>query len=320
MQKRVSILLVAVVLLSTVSLFIGVKEMTFIELLRMNPEQLQLFFISRLPRLLSVLCVSISLPVAGVIMQLITANQFVSPSTGSTMDWSRLGVLMALLLFPNAGILEKMLLASLMGFLGTLLFIRILHRLNAREAVLVPLIGMLLGSVVGAVSIWIAYRYDLVQNISSWLQGNFALVIRGRYELLYLGIPVLAVTAIFASRFTIASMGRDFSKNLGIGYNATVNLGLALSAVITAVVVVTIGSIPFVGIIIPNLVRLRRGDALKDSLPEISLTGALFLLVCDILSRIVMFPAEVPVSVTAGALGCVGFLYMIIRRKRHAAA
>lgn len=320
MNRKFFFLLFATLIVGIISLFVGVKDISPLDLLRFDNEKIQVFYLSRIPRMMSILCVGMSMSVAGVIMQQVTSNPFVSPSTGSTMDWAKLGVLVAIMLFPSQSVGIKMIISFLFAFGGSLIFMRILKLIKLKDPIFIPLIGIMLGNVVNSITTFFAYQNDLVQNISSWLQGSFAMVLQGRYELLYIGIPLLILAAVFADRFTIASMGSDISKNLGISYNATVNIGLLISSVITSVVVVTIGTIPFVGVIIPNIVRIYRGDNLRENIWEISLVGGMFLLICDILSRLVIYPFEIPISVTVSIIGGVIFLYLLLRRKRYAKA
>lgn len=318
-MKR-AILIAAIVLMGVASLFIGVKDVTVAGLLTMQPEQLYILGISRLPRLLSVLVAGMSMSVAGVIMQLIVSNRFISPTTGSTIEWSKLGVLTAILLFPSASPIVKMLIALAFSFVGTLIFVQLLQRIKLKDAALVPLVGILFGNVVSALTTFVAYNNDLMQNITSWLQGSFTMVLRGRYELLYVGIPFLLLAMVYANRFTVVSMGKDVSSNLGVGYKATVQVGLLIISVITSVVVVTVGSIPFVGVVIPNIVRMYRGDHLEKSIIDIALMGGGFLLACDIVSRLILFPFEIPIGVTVGVIGCGLFVAMLAGRRAYEAS
>lgn len=146
------------------------------------------------------------------------------------------------------------------------------------------------------------------------------MVLRGRYELLYLGLPFLVLAMFYASRFTVVAMGKDISGNLGISYFTTVQVGLSIVAVMTSVVVVTVGAIPFIGIVIPNIVRLYYGDNLRKSIVDIALLGGLFLLACDIISRLIIFPFEIPISVTVGIIGCGLFLALLAGRRVYEAA
>ena len=175
----------------------------------------------------------------------------------------------------------------------------------------------MLGKVVGSVTAFFSYKYDLVQNISSWMEGNLSLIMAGNYEMLYLSIPVVILGFMYANKFTIAGMGEDFATNLGLNYNLIVNIGLGIVALITAVTMITVGNIPFVGLIIPNIVTMYVGDNLKNSLYHTALLGPIFLLICDILGRLIIFPFEVSIGMMVGTIGGVMFLYMILRRAKN---
>lgn len=316
--KTKAITIVLIIVLSLISLSIGAKSFTWIGVLKGEANHLQTLFISRLPRLLSILITGAGLSISGLLMQTITGNKFVSPTTAGTMDWSRLGVLIAILLAGEQSKLLRILVAFIIAFLGNLIFISITQRVPYKSAVMVPLIGLMLGSVVSSLTTFISYRYNIIQNVSSWLQGNFSLVIKGRYELLYIGMPMVVIAYLFAGRFTIAGMGESIATNLGLDYKKTVLLGLLIVSFLTTTIVITIGSIAFVGLIIPNIVSLYKGDNLRNCLFDTAALGALFLLVCDIVGRLVIYPYEVSISVVVSVLGSIIFLLLIFARKGKA--
>lgn len=113
-------------------------------------------------------------------------------------------------------------------------------------------------------------------------------------------------------------MGEDFATNLGLDYKKVLNTGLIIVSIVTASVVITIGSIPFIGLIVPNIVSIYKGDNLKDTIWHTGLFGAIFVLICDIFSRLVIYPYEIPIGLTVGVLGSGIFLSMILRRKSYA--
>jgi len=196
------------------------------------------------------------------------------------------------------------------------LFMVFMRRIKFQNTIFIPLIGIMLGNVVSSATMFIALRYDLVQNINNWAQGNFATILRGNYELIFVSVPLVVVAFVFAQKFTIAGMGEDFSTNLGLNYQVIVNIGLVIIALISASIVVTVGTIPFVGLIVPNLVAMRVGDNLKHTLPLTALAGALFLLASDMISRIVVFPHEISISLVVGVIGSGLFLYLLMKRGR----
>src|SRR5699024_500391 len=107
--------------------------------------------------------------------------------------------------------------------------------------------------IINWIVIILAYKVDINHNMTSWMQGDFSMIISGNYELLYISIPTLIIAYFYANKFTIAGMGEEFSKNLGLNYRQVVNLGLIISALVTASVVLSVGVIPFLGLIIPNI-------------------------------------------------------------------
>ncbi|WP_439243609.1 MULTISPECIES: ABC transporter permease [unclassified Lonepinella] len=306
-----------VILLSLLSLFIGVSTVNLSGLLAFNPEQWEIFAISRVPRLVSILIAGAALSICGLVMQQLSRNRFVSPTTAGTMDSARLGILIAILLFPSASMLLKTGIAIAVSFLGTLLFMTILSRLKFKDSIFVPLVGIMFGNIISSITAFIAYKEDLLQNLAGWLQGDFSLVMAGRYEMLYFSLPALIVAYLFANRFSIVGMGEEFATNLGLNYQQVLYLGLAIVATVSSIIIVSVGVIPFLGLIVPNLVTLYLGDNLKKILSHTALLGAVFVLFCDILGRLVIYPYEVSINAVVGVFGSAIFLLLLFKRYRQ---
>lgn len=316
MKKRY--LIPTLIILSIVSLFVGVSSISIADLLDFQSEETEIFLISRLPRLVAILLAGAGMSMAGLIMQQLSRNKFVSPTTVGTLDATRLGILVSMLLFTNATMLEKMTVAFAFALAGTFLFMQILNRIKFKDAIFIPLVGLMFGNILSSITTFFAYRADVIQNMSAWLQGDFSMVMKGSYELLYISVPVFIIAYLYANRFTVAGMGEDFSKNLGMKYRSVVNIGLTLVALITATVVLTVGVIPFLGLIIPNIVSIFKGDHLQKTLPHTAMLGAIFLLVCDIFGRVLIYPYEISISLMVGVIGSFIFLFLLFRRKAYA--
>ncbi len=310
-------LILILVFLSILSIFIGVKDISFWDIFNLSQDQIQVLVLSRIPRLISIVVAGAGLSICGLIMQRITQNRFVSPTTAGTMDSAKLGILISIIIFPGSSTLTKMTTSFIFALAGSFLFLGILRRIKYRNTVIIPLIGLMLGSVLDSITTFFAYRYDLIQNISAWLQGDFSMIIKGRYELLYISIPFVVLAFLYANKFTVAGMGKDFSVSLGLNYNQVVSIGLVIVALISSTVIITVGRIPFLGLIIPNLVSMYRGDNLKRSLLSTAILGAVFLLFCDILGRVIIYPYEVPIGLTVGVLGSFIFLFLLARRRSY---
>lgn len=308
-------LFVLLLLLIVSSIFVGVKDISLTQLFQWDSQQQLVLLTTRLPRTISLVIAGSTISISGLIMQHLTQNKFVSPSTAGTMDSARLGILVVMILFPSAPLLFRSFIAFLFAFGGTLIFIYLTRFLPAKNQVMIPLIGVMFGNIIGSVATFFAYQFQLVQNMSSWLQGNFSTVMKGNYELLYLTIPLLIITYLFAYRFTVVGMGEDMATNLGLNYQRIQLFGLGIVALSSAVVLIMVGNIPFLGVIVPNVVSMRYGDHMKNTLAITAVGGSIFLLACDVLARIVIAPYEVPVSVVVGVLGSFIFIALLMRRK-----
>ncbi len=313
-----NILLILLVIFGILSLFIGVIRINLDDIFSLSTTQLEIILLTRIPRLIAILLTGMSLSICGLIMQQLTQNKFVSPTTAGTMDCAKFGILISLIFFAGASFFTQALIASIFALLGSFIFIQILRKIKLKDVIFVPLIGLMFGGIINAITTFFAYALNYIQNIQGWLQGSMANVMQGNYELLYISLPLFILAYFLAHKITIAGMGEDLALNLGVSYNTILFLGLIIVSIITSVVIVSVGVIPFLGLIIPNLVAIYRGDNLKKNLIYIALCGALFLLVCDIISRLVIFPFEMPLSITAGVLGSLIFIFLLLKRKTYA--
>lgn len=303
--------------LSIASLFVGVLDMDVAGLAAGDESQLQTLAASRLPRLLAILCTGAGMSVAGLIMQQLCMNKFVSPTTGATISSAQFGILLALLFMPASTLWSRALFAFATATLGTWIFVWFIQRIRFKEAAMVPLVGIMFGNVIGGITSFLAFRYEMNQALSTWLVGHFSLVVRGSYELVWLSVPLVIAAFVFASHFNIVGMGRDFSKNLGVHYNAVLFGGLTIAAMITASVVVTVGSISYIGLIVPNIVSLFKGDRVRSTLIDTALFGSLFVLACDLIARTVIAPYELPIELIVGIVGSALFVALLVYRLRR---
>ena len=307
--------------LGLVSLFVGVSDIPVSAVLPWSDleDERETLLISRLPRTLAVVLAGTAMAVCGLVMQMLARNKFVEPSTVGTVESASLGILTVTVLAPGTGLMTKMVVASVFALAGTALFLRILRAVPLRSSLVVPLVGIMLGGVIGAVTTFFAYRLDLLQTLNTWMTGDFSGILQGRYELLWIVAVLTVICYVAADRFTVVGLGQDFTTNLGLSYRAVVRLGLILVSVVSAVVVVTVGAIPFLGLVVPNVVSIFLGDNVRRAIPWVAVLGAGFVLACDIAGRVVRFPYEIPIGVVVGTLGAALFLYLLLRRGAHVA-
>ena len=311
------LLAVGLVFLSVISLFVGVIDLDVPSLLSGNWDQWEIFLLSRLPRLLAILCTGVGMSVAGLIMQQLCMNKFVSPTTGATISSAKFGILLALLFMPNSTLWSRAIFAFVMATLGTWVFVWFIQRIQFKDVVMVPLVGIMFGNVIGGITNYLAYQYEMTQALSTWEVGHFSLVVQGRHELVYLAVPMVILAFLFANHFNIVGMGKDFSRNLGVPYNLVLFGGLTIAAMITAAVVVVVGAISYIGLIVPNVVAMFKGDRIRGTLVDTALFGAIFVLGCDVIARTVIAPYELPIELVVGILGSVIFIALLLYRLNH---
>lgn len=312
---------VAVVcVLAGVSMWIGVIDIGVADLIS-DPEARRVFMISRIPRTMALMLSGAAMAVSGLILQNLVRNRFVAPTTAGTVDAAAVGLLVVTLLNPAAPVMGKVGFALVFALAGTAIFLVVVRKTRYSDAILVPLIGLVLGGVYRAVAEFLAYRNNLTQSLDTWFVADFSGVIQGRYEVLWLAGIATAAAYLFANRLTAAGMGEAFATNIGVNYKKTMAAGLGIASFATAVVVVTVGAIPFLGLIVPNIVTLMVGDNIRRVLPITAFAGAAIVLACDIVGRLIIFPYEIPVGTIVGVLGAGVFLTMVMRRgNRYATA
>ena len=210
-----------------------------------------------------------------------------------------------------------MVVAIVFAFGGTMVFFVFLRRVTLRSSLIVPIIGIMLGAVVSSISSFVALQFDALQNLGVWFAGSFTSVLRGQYEVLWIVLAVGVAVFFVADRLTVAGLGEDIATNVGVNYQQVVLLGTGLVAIATGVVTVVVGNLPFLGLIVPNVVSMIRGDDLRSNLPWVCLLGIAVVTVCDLIGRTIIMPFEVPVSLILGIVGAAVFITMILRQRRR---
>lgn len=296
--------------LLTASLFVGVYDVVGAE------GGGEMFFITRVPRTVALMLAGCAIAVSGLVMQMLTQNRFVDATTAGTTEWAALGLLLTVLLVPGASLEVQMVVASLAAFVGTLVFLGILRRVAIRTTLVVPLIGIMLGAVVSAFTTYLAASTNSLQMLGTWFMGSFTSVVRGRYEVLWVVAIVTFLIFLVADRLTVAGLGKDVATTVGVRYETVLVLGTSLVAIATGVTTVVVGFLPFLGLVVPNIVSMIRGDDLRSNLPWVCVGGVALVTVCDLIGRTIRMPFEIPVSMVLGIVGSVVFVALLLRRPR----
>lgn len=277
----------------------------------------EMFMNVRVPRTIALILAGAAMAMCGLVMQLITQNRFVEPTTTGTTEWAGLGLLVMMIVVPTAGVLERMTASVVFSFVGTMVFFLFLRKISLRASLVVPIIGIMLGAVVSAVSSFLALQTDMLQSLGIWFQGSFTSIYKGQYEVLWIVLIVVGLVFFYADRLTVAGLGEEFATNIGVNYNRMVIMGTGMIAIATGVVTVVVGNLPFLGLIVPNLISMWRGDDLRSNLPWVCLLGIALVTVCDLVARTIISPFEIPVSVVLGIVGAAVFVFLIVRQTKR---
>ncbi|MEC2342612.1 iron chelate uptake ABC transporter family permease subunit [Paenibacillus barengoltzii] len=302
--------ILGVITLGIISLFTGVYDIFGRE------DGWDMFFITRIPRTVALMLTGAAMAMTGLIMQLMTQNKMVEPTTIGTTEWAGLGLLTVYLLIPSPSLVVRMTGAIIFSFVGTMVFFFFLRSVRLRSSLIVPIIGLMLGAVISALSTFMSLFFNMSQVIEGWFIGSFAPVQAGRYEYLWIIILVTFFIFLYANRLTLAGLGEDVATALGVNYKRLILLANLLIAVAVGIVASVIGNLPFLGLIVPNIISMIRGDDLRSNLPWVCVMGMGTIMLCDIVSRVIIMPFELPVSLILGTVGAVVFILILLRQRR----
>ena len=307
-DKSLVFLIILVIIVATISIFTGAYNITE------NHEGWRMIFITRIPRTLSLMLTGASMAMSGIVMQLITQNKLVEPTTTGTIQWAGLGLILAYILVPSASLLLRTTFAIIFSFIGSIIFILFLRNIKLKSSFYVPVLGIMMGAVVSAISTFVALEFNMTQSLEIWFAGSFAQMQKGRYEYLYLIILVTMAIYLYADKLTVVGLGEDIATNLGLNYKKIILVSNTLISIATGLVASVVGYVPFLGILVPNLVSMYRGDNLKENLPYTCLSAMVVIMIADIIGRTIISPFEVPVSLILGSIGAIGFLIIIFTK------
>lgn len=304
-------LAIGIVLLLLASLAIGAAD------LRPGAGGWHLLMASRIPRTAAALLAGAGLALAGAVVQLAVQNRLVEPGLTGTPESAMAGLLAITLIAPGAALMVKMGVATLTALIGTAGFFLLARHVPRRDPMLLPLVGLIYAGILGAGVTWVAWSTDMVQylgigpDLSVGQAGEFSGVLRGRYELLWLIAIMAGLLYLVADRLTILGLGEDRATSLGLNARQTLMIGLGIVAATVSVIVVTVGTMPFVGLVVPNVVARWRGDNLRANLGVIALSGGVAVLASDVIGRIIRWPYEIPAGTVFAVIGAGLFLWLL---------
>jgi len=284
-----------------------------------------ILFQIRLPRVVGGALIGAALATAGVLFQGLLRNPMADPYIIGTSSGAALGATIAMVLpidltFLGFGLVP---LAAFVGALGAVFIVYNLARVGGKT----PIVSMLLaGFVVSALlaavisfMMAISGRLDLsIHAVYSFLMGHVSVVGWGQIAVIApLVVGGVIASRVFAYHLNAFSLGEEGAAYLGIEVERDKTLILAMGSLLTAAAVSIGGLIGFVGLVMPHAVRLVLGPDHRLLLPASALAGATFVVVADLLARVVLAPAEIPVGIITAIVGAPFFLYLLRRSRKE---
>ena len=286
-----------------------------------NPDA-QIFFIARLPRTLAGALVGSTLASAGVVFQGLLRNPLATPFTLGVSAGAALGAMLAITFAPTLA-LAGIPAAPLASFAGSILAVAVVYLLaSARHRGLstntLLLAGVTMNAFFSALILFVQYFADFTDTfrILRWLMGDLDV---SSYTPLVSTLPLVAVSfaafAWLARPLNLLSLGPDAAESRGLDVTRAQRVAFVSASLATGAAVSVGGPVGFIGIIVPHLVRLMVGADHRVVLPASALFGAAFLVACDVVSRTVLAPLELPVGIITALIGGPFFLWLLVRRR-----
>ncbi len=281
----------------------------------------QIFFVARLPRVLSGALVGATLAAAGVVLQAVLRNPLATPFTLGVSAGGALGAMLAIAFGLEVGMMGVSSI-PIASFAGSLVAIGIVYWLASSQkrglsTNVLLLAGVTLNSFFSALILFVQYLSDFTESFRTirWLMGDLDV---GSYSPLIAALPfVVAAFAVFAilpRTLNVLTLGDDVAAARGVEVVRTQRLAFLSASLATGAAVSLGGPIGFIGIIVPHLVRLMVGSDHRIVLPAAALFGAAFTVLCDLSARTIMAPLELPVGIITALIGGPFFLWLLVKK------
>lgn len=317
-----SILFILLVIVFLVSLTLGTKEFSLIDTLRVltrsseNSIQSEIIFKLRLPRILTAMLVGASLSIVGAVFQALLKNPLAEPYILGVSSGGALGAIIAIAIgLQMAGI-------SLFSFSGSLFAFFIVFLFGRRYGEIDPnallLVGVMINAFFSAVILLVVSLIDQsFRTALFWLMGNLSLTDYNSI-LIIATITFISVFTflLFSNQYNLISIDEENAKQFGVNTNLLKNLSFLFGSLLIGVIVANVGIIGFVGLVVPHMCRLIFGHDNRVILPTSIFAGAVFMMMADLISRILLSPLEIPVGSITAIIGSPIFIFLL-KHKRN---
>ncbi|MHA4411021.1 FecCD family ABC transporter permease [Bacillus cereus] len=279
-----------------------------------NPKltQHQIIYELRLPRVIGAAVVGAAFAVAGAVMQGVTRNPLADAGVLGINAGAMFVVALSFAFFPHMPYSYLMIVSFIGAVLSTVLIFIIGSATSGGLTLMrLTIAGAVMAALLHSLSSGVAIYYDLSQDLAFWYAGGVAGV---KWEHLKFLVPIILITIVFATilgrSISLISMGDDVATNLGVKTNRTRILGMIIVVILAGVSVSAVGSIGFVGLVIPHIARKLVGVNYRLIIPMSALLGAMLLVLADLGARTVNPPKELAIGIMVALVGVPFFLYI----------
>ncbi len=318
MINKNTALLICLFLIIIISLVLGRYTLIFNSAnLRDNPFLIDLILDLRLPRIATAVLSGISLTIAGYVMQSVFKNPLADPGIMGVSQAAGFGAALGILYFGQSPLLIKIL-SFAFSLLALFLVILFTRRLKLKRILGLVLAGIAVSALFSAglgLLKYLADPIDQLPNIVFWLLGSISGANWDSFFLLALiTLPLIFFFYLYRWRLNVHMLDERVTFSLGIEKSWELNLVLATAVLLTSSIISTTGIIGWVGLIVPNYARLIAGPHASRSMLFSGISGGIFLLICDDLSRILL-PGEIPIGIITAFFGSFLFVFLFWKNR-----
>lgn len=316
------VLLIASLLLSAAAGAVKISPGEIIEILTTGADTVNASILIdiRLPRVLLAAVVGAGLAAVGGVMQAIFKNPLVDSYTLGMSSGAALGAVISIITGLNASILgiDTTGIFAFIGAVSTLFFVYSLAYTRSRMSINSLLLAGVAVSyfLASVISFMMMLNHDKIDHIVFWTMGSLSMTTWNEFYISVVFIvPSLAVLLYYTRELNILVLGEDAARHLGINTTAVKSILLITCAIIVGSVVSTGGTIAFLGLVAPHIIRLVIGSDNKRVIPYSALLGSILLVLSDTAGRVLIQPVEIPVGVMTSIMGGPFFIFLLRRQK-----
>ncbi|WP_165311168.1 vitamin B12 ABC transporter permease BtuC [Vibrio ziniensis] len=312
--KRAGYFLLAVLLFAS-AVYLMVGEIFISPLRSLDDLETRLVLDLRLPRLLAAMMIGAALAVSGATLQVLLGNVLAEPGIIGISGGASVAMVILLFFFPAIASPEAFMVSAIIGaLLFTLLLVFVANAMRLTTTRLL-LVGVALGILSGSVVTWAFYFSDelSLRQLMYWLMGSIGGASWYQHTLTLIALPIMIWLLFQGSVLDKLMLGETHAKQLGVDINKIRwKLIVAVSVLVGAAVALG-GVIGFVGLVVPHLLRLALGSENRMLLPLSALCGALLMVLADMVARLALDSAELPLGVVTTTIGAPIFIWMLVK-------